>query len=523
MIKTLAGADLNNKIVEGVKKIADVVSVTLGPKGKTVIVAPIDRKPYTTKDGSTVAKAFSTEDLYENLGAQIAKEASQKSSDLAGDGSTTVVVLLNAMLQNAQKYLSTGANFVDIKNGIEEAIKYVIEMVERQSKPVSSKEDLFNIASISANNDPSIGKMIAEAIDSIGKDGSLLVENSKTAETILKIVEGFTFDSGFVSNRFITDERRQVAYYDDPLIFITDHKIENVATIMPILELAARDDKPLIIIADSVDGQALAALILNTIKGTMKVVAVRPPKFGQERRNVLEDLCVATGATYYSQESGKPFKDFRLTDFGRAKSIEIQRNSTIVVDGKGSLSSVQDKIAILKEMIRQSNDLEECKRIQERITRLASGVAIIYVGGSTEVEAQEKKFRVEDAIEACKSALESGIVAGGGTALYKISLEMEPEKLTTSEDERFGALVVQKSIREPFNKIVSNSGKSPEVVSLGCDFKFGFGYDANKDKNNVDMIANGIIDPTKVLLCALRHATSIVITIMSAEVALVET
>lgn len=520
MIDYKTNPELRQKLFDGIQKLTDIVALTLGPKGNTVFLSPSNQKPIATKDGYTVSKSFELQDPYENLGVQIAQEISEKNATLAGDGSTTVLVLLNAILQHAKKYLSSNVSSLDIRDGIEKAGQYVIEQLVKNSKQITSKQDLTNIATISANNDSVIGNMVSEAIDSVGKDGAVIIENSKTDNTILKIVEGFTFDSGYISQYFVTDERRQAVNYEKPLIFITDYKFSNVQELLPILEIAARADRPLTLISEDVSGQALAALIVNSTKQNMKIVAIRPPRYGMERKNILEDLCINTGATFISRESGIRIKDIKLEHFGSAKTVEVQKNYTAIIGGNGDFEKVKDRIDYLKEEIKNTSDIDECKRVQERITRLSSGIAIIYVGGNTEIEAIERRHRVEDAVEACRSAIEQGILTGGGVSLMRISTSMnELFSDFDREDVRFGILSVQKAIKEPFNKLIQNAKKNVELIESKCDFINDIGYNAATDKIE-NIFDAGVIDPTKVICCAVRHAVSVATSILFCEAAI---
>ncbi|MDP3987217.1 MAG: chaperonin GroEL [Nanoarchaeota archaeon] len=525
MIKHAFNPELSQKLLEGIRKLSDLVSVSLGPRGQTVLISLKDRVPFATKDGYNIARMFFLDDDYEDLGSRIAKEASQKNAEIAGDGSTSVIVLLNAILQLSQRYLVAGAFPIDIKSGIEKLNKHLLETLARDAKKIKSKEDIFHIASISANNDPVIGEIVSEAIDLIGKDGSLLIEDSKSFETILKVVEGFTFDSGFTSMEFVNNERKQSVSYENPLFFITDYKIGSVQEMIPTLELVARDGRPLVVVAEEVHDQAMAAFIANAIRGTMKVVVIKAPKYGVEKRNILSDLALTVGATFITRESGMRLKDVKLENFGSAKSIEVLKNSTTIVDGKGKQEKIQERIEMLKEEIKQTESIEEAKRIQERITRLASGIAIIYVGGNSEIEAMEKKHRIEDSVEASRSAIEKGITEGGGVTLMRLALSKETEEFIESnaknEDEKFGMIILKKAIQEPFKKILSNAGLNHELIMRDCNFDQGIGYDSANNKF-VNMMDAGIIDPVKVISCALLHSVSVATSIIMSKAAILE-
>ena len=513
------GYELNSKILEGINKLADNVATTLGPKGRNVILFHKEQGvPVITKDGVTVAKFVELEDPFENVGAQIVKQAAEQSATKAGDGTTTATVLTRAILQQAQKYLTAGVSPIEIKRGMDKACDAIVERLKEIAIPVRSEEDIRHIATISANNDKSIGQLISTAVDSAGKDGSVLVEEARSLKTSLDLIEGFRFDSGYLSSTFINNERNGTIEYDNPLIVVTDEKIETIEQILPTLELAARDNRPLLIVAD-MEGQALAAVIANAVRGTMKVVAVKPPRYGEERRNILKDTCSSTGATFITRENGLQLKQVQLAHFGQCKSISINKGWTTMVGGKGDYEEIDKKIEALKVEIKDTDSLQECERIQERITRLASGVAVIKVGAATEVEMIEKKHRIDDALEAVRSAQEEGIVAGGGIALLRSSSNLHVE--TDNEEQSIGAKIILDAVEEPLRQMAKNAGKSPDlIVNRVKQLDTNWGYNFMND-SEVNMLDSGIVDPAKVTRCALQNAVSVASTLITTSHAIV--
>ena len=419
------GWALRNKVLEGVNTLADYVAATLGPKGQNVLIQQKDKRPFITKDGVTVAQNMSFEDPFMNAGAEVVKQVSAMTNAEAGDGTTTSTILARELLRQAHKHIESGVSPIEIKRGLEKCCEVACEGIADLAKPISSVEDIRHVATISANNDKVIGDLIATAVDKIGKNGSVSVEDAKSHETKLELVEGFKFQSGYAARAFVTDERRGLAKYDNPMFLITDSKIDQVNDILPALEIAAREGRPFIIIADEIEGQALAALIMNTIRGSMKVAAVKAPSYGEDRRGILSDLATATGAKFFQQSLGHKVTEVSLTDFGQAASIEIAKNRTTVVDGEGDYELVENRIEEIKNEINDTDDLHAAQRLQDRITRLSSGVAIIRVGANSEVELIEKKHRIEDALEAVNSAQQEGIVLGGGMTLLHISQAMD--------------------------------------------------------------------------------------------------
>ena len=517
--------ELSNKISKGINILADNVASTLGPRGRNVILHKTGASPIVTKDGVTVANFVDLEDPIENAAAQIIKQAASNTNMVAGDGTTTATVLSREIFNMAQKYLVSGASPVELKRGMDKACEVIVDRLTELSTPIESEEDIKHIATISANNDISIGELISSAVDQAGKDGAITVEEAKSMETSLDVVEGFRFDSGYFSKSFITDERRDVVKYDNPYILVTDQKLESVDEIYPILELIARDNRPLIFVAEEVTGQALAALIMNATRGTLKVAAIKAPRYGEERRGIMEDLCIASGATFISRSSGKKLTDVKLTDFGSCKNIEVLKNFTTIVGASGDLELVEERIESLKELVLRTEDLRDAQRIQDRITRLASGIAIIKVGAPTEIEMIEKKHRIEDALEAVKSAQAEGMVPGGGTALLRALRDRhgKPTEVdTSSADQSLGVEIIFKSLAAPLRQMAINAGESPDLI---CDLVVNSSGNNGYDFHNscvTDMIEAGIIDPVKVTKTALKNAISVASILVTTNHAIVE-
>jgi len=515
-----SGKKLQTQVLDGVNKLADVVGSTLGPKGRNVLLHKKGTNPIITKDGVTVARFIDFEDPFENAGAQLIKQVASQTANVAGDGTTTSTILTRAILNAAQKYVSAGVSPVELKRGMDKGLESIVDALKGMSRPIESQEDIEHIATISANNDRSIGKLISMAVEQAGHDGSISVEDGKSFETTLDVAEGFHFDSGFFANAFITNKRRGSVEYDDPYILITDHKIDKVQDILPILELVARESKPLVIVAEEVEGQALAALIMNTVRGTMKVAAVRAPRYGTERREILSDLAVSLGATFVSRESGKKLSEIKLVDFGQCKKADILKYNTTFIGGNADWQKVDETIEDLKGQIKTNENMQDCQRMQERITRLASGVAIIKVGAPTEVEMIEKKHRIEDALEAIRSAQEEGILPGGGTALLRAAQDLTVE--TENEDQRLGVEILKKAASEPIRQMAVNAGESADIiintVATETDCR-GYNF---KDSQMTNMVESGIIDPTKVTRVAITNAVSVASTLITTNHAIIE-
>jgi len=513
--------NLHQKILSGVNKLADNVAVTLGPKGRNVILQGKNGIPVITKDGATVANFLSLECPFENVGVQIIKQAASQTNILAGDGTTTSTVLARAILEKSQKYLATGVSPIELKRGMDKAVEEIVYRLNKMSKPVTSLEDIQHVATISANGDASIGKLISMAVDQVGKDGAISLEEAKSDETSLDIVEGFRFDAGYFANAFVNEERNNSVEYNNALIMVTDHRIELIEDILPVLEVAAREGRPFIIVSESVGGQALAALIMNTVRGSMKVAAVKAPRFGEERRNILYDLATSVGATFITRESGISLKEIQLEHLGRCKRIEILKNFTTIVGGDGSLEEIEERISTLKEQFKQETDDDICERIQERIVRLASGIAIIKVGAPTEIEMIEKKHRIKDALEAVRAAQAEGIIPGGGSALLWAIQNLKVD--VENEDQKLGVEIVKHSALEPIRQMAKNAGLSPDLIVmevLACSS--GLGWDFSKGII-ADMITQGIIDPVKVTRSALQNAVSVSSILITTSNAIIET
>jgi chaperonin GroEL len=517
-------SEVRSKLERGIKIVAETVASTLGPKGRTVVLHQKDKMPFATKDGVTVAKFIDLEDPFENTGAQIVKQAAEKTNQEAGDGTTTTTVLTYAMYHEAQKYLASGAPPIELKKGMELAVNHLVSQIKTSSSPVKSLEDVENVATISANGDEIIGKLVARAIDLAGKDGSVTIEDARSVETSLELVEGFRFDSGYLATAFINDEQRGLVKYDESLIMVADEKIESVEEMLPALEIASREGRPLVIVAEDIQGQALAALIMNAMRGTMRVVGIKAPKYGEERRNILKDLAISVGATFISREQGVSLKEIKLTDFGEVKKLEVSKNFTTLVGGMGELELVEKEIDKLKAIMQDTESMQECEKIQERIIRLASGVSVIRVGGATEIEMIEKRHRIEDSLEAVRAAQLEGILPGGASFFAQKSkdLFLTLEADAENDWQRLGIKIVEQSIKEPLKQMARNAGESVDIILNQVENgEEGFGYDF-KHGQAVNVLDKGIIDPARVTRCALQNAVSVAGTLISSNYAIVE-
>jgi chaperonin GroEL len=509
--------ELQKKILAGVNKLADNVAATFGPKGRNVLLARQGVNPIVTKDGVTVAKFIDLEDPFENAAAQLLKQAASETNNLAGDGTTTSTILAREIYAKSQKYLSAGSSPTELKRGMDKAVKEIVKKLVKLSKPVETKEEVEHVATISSNGDTSIGKLIASAAEQVGHNGAITVEEAKSFETSLDVIEGFRFNSGYFAQAFVTNERKNSVEHEDPLVLVTDYKINSVQDILPVLELVAREGKPFIIVAEQVEGQALAALIMNTVRGSMKVAAVKAPGYGQERRDMMKDLCMSLGATFISRSSGKKLSEVVLSDMGLCKKIEVLKNESTFVGGQADWESIDTKIESLKSEIQQTEDLEQCRSLQQRITRLNSGVAVIKVGAATEVEMIEKKHRIEDALEAVRSAQSEGIVPGGGSALLNCrDFNIDSD----NEDQSLGANIIRASLTCPLRQLAANTEQSAELIihqiegtDMGWDFK---------NSCPAHMINTGIVDPTKVTRVALQNAASVASMLITTSNAIVE-
>jgi chaperonin GroEL len=513
---------LNQKVLDGVNKLADNVAATLGPKGRNVILHQKGKDPIITKDGVTVSAFVHLEDEFENAAAQILKQATSQTNTMAGDGTTTATVLSRAILNKAQRYITAGASPVELKRGIDTAVTAVVSTLKESAQHIETLDDVENIATISANNDRVIGKLIATAVDKAGKDGSITIEDGKSVETTLDVIEGFRVESGYAASAFVTDERRGAVHYDSPLLLITDNRIDAVDQILPALEIVSRDGRPLVIVAEEIEGQALAALIMNTVRGTLKIVAVKAPFYGQRRKNLLKDLAISTGAEFISNDGSVLLKDVKLQHFGQCRSIDINKTNTTVIGGKGDFESIDRTIDLLKLELAQTDDMQECSNIQERITKLASGVAVIRVGAATEVEMIEKKHRIEDALEAVKSAQQEGVVPGGGVALLRCVSVMNNLGGLENHDQECGAAIVAEALKAPTRQMAQNCGLSADLVVAQIEnTENNIGYNFRTDEM-VDMMEAGVLDPVKVTRTALQNAASAAGTLITTSHAIVE-
>ena len=515
-----SGSEMNQKILNGINILADNVASTLGPRGRNVILQESKKRPIITKDGVTVANFVDLEDPIENAGAQIIKQAAAQTNLDAGDGTTTATVLSRAILNRAQKYISSGIPPIELQRGIEKGAQAISENLKAMAKPITCEEDIAHVATISANNDKVIGNLIGKAVSAAGKDGAITVEEARSHQTSLDLVEGFRMDAGYAASAFITDERRRAVTYDNPLLLVTDEKIEHVQDIMGILELSARESRPLVFISTEVEGQALAAMIMNAMKGTLKVAAIKAPRYGEERQNILKDLALSTGASFISRSAGRKLNEVKLTDFGTASRIDITRNQTTIIGGEGDQDLIDKKIDELKSDLVEEDNLHECEKIQDRIARLSSGIAIIRVGASTEIEMIEKKHRIEDALEAVRSAQMEGIVPGGGTALLRAIDNLQVE--VDNSDQQVGVNILLCAVEAPVRQMAINSGCSPDIV---CDKVLkqegNVGYNFLTDTVE-DLMEAGVIDPVKVTRTALQNAASVSGTLLTTNCAVIE-
>ena len=496
------------RVVKGVNILADAVKVTLGPKGRNVLLERSFGAPVITKDGVSVAKEIELKDKFENMGAQIVKQVASKTADVAGDGTTTATVLAQAIVQEGMKYVASGMNPMDLKRGIDQAVSGVVEALRKLSKPISTSKETAQVAALSANADEAIGKIIADAMDKVGREGVITVEDGKSLDNELDIVEGMQFDRGYLSPYFITDPEKQVAQLDDPLVLLYDKKISNVRELLPVLESAAKAGKPLLIVAEDVEGEALATLVVNAMRGVLKVTAVKAPGFGDRRKAMLEDIAILTGATVISEETGKQLDKATLQDLGSAKRIEVRKEDTIIIDGAGKQEAIDARVKTLRKQIEDATSDYDREKLQERVAKLAGGVAVIRVGAATEVEMKEKKDRVDDALHATRAAVEEGIVPGGGVALLRARASIQDLK-GANADQDAGIRIVRRALEAPLRAIVANAGEEPSVVvAKVADAKGNYGYNAATGEYG-DLVEIGVVDPTKVTRTALQNAASI--------------
>jgi chaperonin GroEL len=507
--------EARRKILSGVEQLAAAVKVTLGPKGRNVVLDKKFGSPTITKDGVTVAKEIDLEDAFENMGAQMVKEVAEKTSDNAGDGTTTATVLAEAIYREGLKNVTAGANPMALKRGIEKAVDRVIEELQKMSTPIKDKKEVAQVASVAANGDTKIGDLIAEAMDKVGKDGVITVEEAKSTATTLEVVEGMQFDQGYLSPYFVTDAERMEVLLEEPYILIHEKKISSLKDLLPLLEKIARTGKPLLIIAEEVEGEALATLVVNKIRGTFTACAVKAPGYGDRRKAMLEDIAVLTGGKAVTEDLGIKLENVDIEDLGRAKRVKVDKDNTTIVEGAGKTNAINARIAQIKNQIESTDSDYDKEKLQERLAKIAGGVAVINVGAATETEMKEKKARVEDALHATRAAVEEGIIPGGGVGFIRAIPAVEKMKL--EGDERIGADIIRRALEEPIRQIVENAGlEGSVVVQRVKSEKTNIGYDALQE-DYVDMIVAGVIDPTKVARSALQNASSIAALLLTTE------
>ena len=510
------GEEARRALERGVNKLADTVKVTLGPKGRNVVLDKKFGAPLITNDGVTIAKEIELEDKFENMGAQLVKEVATKTNDVAGDGTTTATLLAQAIIREGLKNVAAGANPMILKRGIAKAVDSAVEGIKDNSQKIKGKEDIARVASISAN-DEVIGKLIADAMEKVTNDGVITVEESKTMGTNLEVVEGMQFDRGYVSPYMITDTEKMEAVLDDPYILITDKKISNIQEILPVLEQIVQQGRKLVIIAEDVEGEALATLVVNKLRGTFTCVAVKAPGFGDRRKAMLQDIAILTGGEVITEELGLDLKETSIAQLGRARQVKIQKENTIIVDGAGSQDEIKKRIASIKSQIEETTSDFDKEKLQERLAKLSGGVAVIQVGAATETEMKEKKLRIEDALAATKAAVEEGIVAGGGTAFVNVIPKVAKLLDATSGDEKTGVQIILRSLEEPIRQIAANAGvEGSVIVEKVKGSEVGIGFDAYNEKY-VNMLDAGIVDPAKVTRSALQNAASVASMVLTTE------
>ena len=509
-----------HRIVAGVNILADAVKVTLGPKGRNVVLERSFGAPTITKDGVSVAKEIELKDKFENMGAQMVKEVASKTSDVAGDGTTTATVLAQAIVQEGMKYVAAGMNPMDLKRGIDKAVTAVVEELKKLSKPCTTSKEIAQVGSISANSDAVIGQKIAEAMEKVGKEGVITVEDGSGLEDELEVVEGMQFDRGYLSPYFINNPEKQAALLDNPFVLLFDKKISNIRDLLPTLEQVAKAGRPLLIIAEEVEGEALATLVVNNIRGILKTCAVKAPGFGDRRKAMLEDIAILTGGTVIAEEVGLSLEKATLADLGQAKRIEIGKEETTIIDGAGEGTAIEGRVKTIRRQIDEATSDYDREKLQERVAKLAGGVALIKVGAATEVEMKEKKARVEDALHATRAAVEEGIVSGGGVALLRARSTVTVKG--DNHDQDAGIKIVMRALEEPLRAIAANAGAEPSVViNKVLEGKGNYGYNAANDTYG-DMVEQGVLDPTKVTRCALQNAASVAGLILTTDAMVAE-
>ena len=503
------GNEVRQKMVNGVNVLSNAVKVTLGPKGRNVVIDRAFGGPHITKDGVTVAKEIELKDKFENMGAQMVKEVASKTNDVAGDGTTTATVLAQAIVAEGMKYVTAGMNPTDLKRGIDKAVSALVAELQNIAKPVPEKsKEIAQVASISANSDESIGNIIAQAMNEVGKEGVITVEDGKSLENEVEVVKGMQFDRGYLSPYFVNNPEKQLAELDSPFVLLFDKKISNIRDLLPVLEQVAKTSRPLLIIAEDVEGEALATLVVNNIRGILKTVAVKAPGFGDRRKAMLQDIAILTGGTVIAEEVGLSLEKATLEDLGQAKRIEVGKENTTIIDGLGDKSAVEARVAEIRTQIETATSEYDKEKLQERVAKLAGGVAVIKVGAATEVEMKEKKDRVDDALHATRAAVEEGVVAGGGVALLRARAALKSVE-TTNADQEAGVQIVLRAVESPLRQIVANAGGEPSVVvNKVLEGSGNFGYNAGNDSYG-DMLEMGVIDPAKVTRFALQNAASI--------------
>ena len=515
--KIIYGEDARKALLSGVNQLADTVKITLGPKGRNVVLDKKFGAPLITNDGVTIAKEVELEDPFENMGAQLVKEVATKTNDVAGDGTTTATLLAQALVREGMKNVTAGANPMVLRGGVQKATKVAVDAIEKNAHQVSGTKDIARVAAVSSSSDE-IGQLIADAMEKVTSDGVITVEESKTAETYSEVVEGMMFDRGYITPYMATDTDKMVAELDEPYILITDKKISNIQEILPLLEQVVQSGKKLLIIAEDVEGEALTTLILNKLRGTFTCVAVKAPGFGDRRKEMLVDIATLTGGQVISEELGLELKDTQISQLGRARQVKVDKENTIIVDGAGNSDEIKARVGQIRAQIETTSSEFDKEKLQERLAKLAGGVAVIKVGAATEIEMKEKKLRIEDALAATKAAVEEGIVAGGGTALIDAIPAVKEYVDSAEGDEKTGASIVLKALEEPVRQIAANAGIEGSVIveQLKKDGKVGYGYNALTGEFQ-DMIEAGIVDPTKVTRSALQNASSVAATILTTE------
>ena len=511
------GGEARARMVEGVNILANAVKTTLGPKGRNVVLERSFGAPTVTKDGVSVAKEIELKDKLQNMGAQMVKEVASKTSDNAGDGTTTATVLAQAIVREGSKYVAAGLNPMDLKRGIDKAVTALVEELKKASKPTTTSKEIAQVGSISANSDASIGQIIADAMDKVGKEGVITVEDGKSLQNELDVVEGMQFDRGYLSPYFINNPEKQAALLDNPFVLLYDKKISNIRDLLPTLEQVAKAGRPLLIIAEDVEGEALATLVVNTIRGILKVVAVKAPGFGDRRKAMLEDIAILTGGKVIAEEVGLTLEKVTLADLGQAKRIEVGKENTIIIDGSGAAADIEARVKQVRVQIEEATSDYDREKLQERVAKLAGGVAVIKVGAATEVEMKEKKARVEDALHATRAAVEEGVVAGGGVSLLRAKQAVGTSIKGDNADQDHGIALVLKAIEAPLREIVNNAGgEASVVVNAVLAGKGNFGFNAANDSYG-DMLELGILDPTKVTRTALQNAASVASLLLTTE------